>query len=97
MATAHRILCLKRAEHEADLDFCVVLYWLGHLRSCATQASCRALAISRSKKPEVINGRSDFTYTSMCKTWYGLKEDYVAGMGNRICVTTHHDCAIYHM
>ena len=33
----------------------------------------------------------------MCQTWYRLKEDYVAGMGKRNGVTTHHDCAIYRM
>ena len=32
--TTYRILCLKRAEHEADADFRAVLCWLGQLRNC---------------------------------------------------------------
>ena len=51
VATAYAILRLKRAEHDADPDFSMVLYWLGELRNCATQAHCRALASGRAKEP----------------------------------------------
>ena len=70
--TTYRILCLKRAEHEADADFRAVLYWLRKLTNC-TKANCRALSSSRSKKPELINGRAHFVYANMWHTWWGQR------------------------
>ena len=62
VTTAYTILRRKRAVHEADPDFTMVLYWLGRLRNCTTFNHCRALASERSKNPAVINGRLHFTY-----------------------------------
>ena len=98
MWTTYRILRLKRAEHEADADFGVVLYWLGQLRNCRTYANCRALSSSRSKKPEVIDGRAHFVYPGMCWTqWSQTENNAAGGDGKTIGIHAHHECVIYHM
>ena len=97
VATAYAILRLKRAEHDADPAFSMVLCWLGELRNCSTQARCRALASDRTKKPEVINGRMNFTYPGMSNIKHRQKSDRAADTGKRMQVYTHHDCVVYHM
>ena len=67
----------------------MVLFWLGELRNCATQKRCRALASDRTEKPEVINGRMNFTYPGMSKIIYRQKSDKATDMGKRIHVHTH--------
>ena len=73
VATAYGILRFERAEHEADPDFWMVLYWLGELRNCRTRPHCRALISDRTKNRHVLNGRLHFTYRGMVHCSYREK------------------------
>ena len=63
-----RILCLKRAEHEADPDFGMVLHWLRELTNCSSKRHRNALVSGRRNNAKIISGRPCFTYAGIHQT-----------------------------
>ncbi len=97
VATARRILHLKRAEHETDPDFRVVLHWLERLRNCPMRDRLRDLISKRRENPDVINGRKHFTYSGLTQDHYLHKDDNAAVKNERITINTETACVIYHI
>ena len=69
VATVLRILCFKRAEHEADPDFGMVLHWLRELTNCSTARHCLAPSNGRRNNAVIISGRPCFTYLGILHSY----------------------------